>query len=101
MKVGEKFKADKEKRRYTVQAANARFVIMTKPFAAQRTYLYTVADLERGVRGAVGLIFGPPQDVDTPEGAAAVLEEMQRGDFGVSYRNCVNLSDAERAQLIQ
>ncbi|HMT45549.1 MAG TPA: hypothetical protein PKE59_00380 [Novosphingobium sp.] len=99
MKTGDKFKADGEVRRYTVQAADDRFVIMTKPFAAQRTYLYTIADLKRGVRGACNLIFGLPCDVDSPASASVALGMMAAGDFEVSHRNVVNLSPAEMNQL--
>lgn len=94
-----KVKFASERHRYTVQARNDRFIIMTKPFNAQRTYLYTIADLRRGFRGACSLIFGLPCHVDTPEGAAEALGWLERGDMEVSYRNCVPLSPEELAQL--
>lgn len=47
-----------EKRPYTVQARSDRYLICTKPFAAQRTVLYTIIDLQEGVRGPENLIFG-------------------------------------------
>lgn len=65
-----KVKFDAERQRYTVMAANERFAILTKPFNAQKTYLYTITDLKRGVRGPCNLIFGLPCDVDTLAGAA-------------------------------
>lgn len=99
MKVGDKFKADGQVRRCTVQAIGERFIIMTKPFAAKKTYLYTIADLHRGVRGTCNLIFGLPCDVDTPSGAADALALMIAGEFDVSCRNVVELSEAEIAQL--
>ena len=67
--VGTKIKMDGERQAYKVQAANDRFAIMTKPFNAQRTYLYTITDLERGVRGPCNLIFGLPFHINSPEGA--------------------------------
>ncbi len=94
-----KVKFERERQRYTVQARNDRFVIMTKPFNAQRTYLYTIADLERGYRGACNLIFGLPCHVDTPEGAAEALAMIERGEMEVSYRNCVPLLPSEIEQL--
>ena len=100
MKVGDKFKADGEVQRYTIQAFDDRFVIMTKPFNARRTYLYTIADLKRMRRGACDLLFGLPADVDSPDKAVEVLAAMQAGDVGVSHRNCVPLSPAEAAQLL-
>ena len=99
MEVGYKFKADSEKQRYTVQAFNDRFVIMTKPFNLQKTYMYTIADLDRKVRGAVDLIFGLPEDVDNTSDANTVLAGLYSGEYGVSYRNCVPLSDDELMQL--
>ena len=96
-----KIKFEAERQRYTVQARNERFVIMTKPFNARRTYLYTIADLQRGQRGACNLIFGLPCDVNTPEGATEALEALKRGDMEVSARNCVPLSSSEIQQLRQ
>lgn len=96
---GIKVKLEAERQRYTVRARNERFVIMTKPFNAQRTYLYTIADLERGVRGACDLIFGMPCDVNTPEGASEALAMMERDEMGVSRRNCVPLLPSEIAAL--
>ncbi len=100
MPVGDKIKFDSEVQRYTVQAFDDRFAIMTKPFNARRTYLYTITDLERGKRGACNLIFGPPCDVNTPDGANELLAEMQSGEIEVSYRNCVPLSKAEVSQIV-
>jgi hypothetical protein len=94
-----KIKFEAERQRYKVQARNERFVVLTKPFNAQKTYLYTIVDLERGERGACNLIFGLPCDVDTPEGAAEALAMLERGDMEVSYRNYVALSQSELAQL--
>lgn len=89
---GGKIKLGNERQRWTVQARDDRFVIMTKPFNAKRTYFYTIADLERKVRGPCNLIFGLPWHVNTPEGARAALEMIERGDMEVSSRRCVDLS---------
>lgn len=94
-----KVKIEGERQRYSVMARNDRFVIMTKPFNAQRTYLYTIADLERGVRGPCNLIFGLPCHVNTPEGAAEALSKIEAGEMEVSYRRCVDLTAAEAAAL--
>ena len=68
MKPGDKFKADGERLRYTVIAADDRFAIMTKPFAPKKTYIYTITDLRRGIRGSCNMIFGPPFDFNTLTG---------------------------------
>lgn len=94
-----KVKLEGERQRYTVMAHNERFFIMTKPFNAKKTYLYTIADLERGVRGPCNLIFGLPCDVNTPEGASEALAEIEAGEMEVSYRRCVDLLPAEAASL--
>lgn len=95
VQVGDKVKFDAEKQRYTVRARDSRFVIMTKPFNLRKTYLYTIADLQRGVRGADSMIFGSIDQYDTPEGAEENLKRLQSGEMEVSYRNVVPLSDAE------
>lgn len=58
LKVGSKIKFAAEKKPYTVQAADERFAICTKPFNPQRTVLYTVIDFKEDVRGTENLIFG-------------------------------------------
>jgi len=95
-----KIKLEGERQRYTVQAHNERFFIMTKPFNARQTYLYTIADLQRGVRGPCNKIFGLPCDVNTPEGAKEALELLQSGDMEVSYRRCVDLAPSDVAALM-
>ena len=94
-----KVKLEGERQRYTVMAHNDRFFIMTKPFSAQKTYLYTIADLKREVRGPCNLIFGLPCDVDTPEGAANALQWIEAGDMEVSFRRCVDLTPGELVTL--
>lgn len=99
--VGQKIKFDGERQRYTVQAANERFAILTKPLNVHKTYLYTITDLKRGVRGPCNLIFGLPSgcDVNTPEGAAEALGFIERGEMEVSFRKCVDLYPSEIEQL--
>ncbi len=94
-----KIRLDGERQRYTIMAHNDRFFIMTKPFNAKKTYLYTIADLERGVRGPCNLIFGLPCDVNTPGGAATGLKAIEAGEMEVSFRRCVDLLPTETAAL--
>jgi CTP:molybdopterin cytidylyltransferase MocA len=89
--VGDKIKFVSEKQRYTVQANSGRFVICTKPFNVRKTYLYTVIDLERNVRGALNLIFGTIHELNNPEGAKKCIEDLKNGDYEVSHRNCIKL----------
>ena len=99
--VGQKIKMCAEKQRYTVMAANERFVIATKPFNARKTYLYTILDLERGVRGPCNLIFGLRDDVNTPQGAQEALAALmnKKDHFAVSDRHSVPITDEEFFQL--
>lgn len=103
MEIGDKIKMCSERQRYTVQGFNDRFVIATKPFNARRTYLYTMIDREKRIRGPLNTIFGLPCDVDSPEGAADLLDWIE-DDGGpdvwhVSYRRKMPLTDAEFAQV--
>lgn len=99
--VGKKIKMDGERQAYTVQAANDRFAIMTKPFNARRTYLYTITDLKRRVRGPCNLIFGLPCDVNSAEGASKALAMMEAGEMEVSFRHHKDLTAEELNRLQQ
>lgn len=89
-----KIKFDSERQRYTVQAFDARFIVCTKPFNAQETYLYSVVDLLQATRGSFGR-WGPPIEIDTPEGAAKIIVMLHGGDVGISERHSVPLSADE------
>ncbi|PNU05837.1 hypothetical protein [Novosphingobium guangzhouense] len=99
MSVGDKIKFDDERQRYTVVAQDERFAILVKPFNARRTYLYSIVDLNQAVRGRHNRIFGIPYDVSTPDGAAAVLAELQAGTLEVSARNYQTLTSRELEDL--
>jgi hypothetical protein len=90
---------DGERQRYKVMARDERFVILTKPFNAKKTYIYSIADLQREERGPCNLIFGPPCALDTEEGAAEALDLLKTGFMGISRRRNKSMSDAEMAQL--
>jgi hypothetical protein len=94
-----KIKFEREKKRYVVQAHDDRFFICTKPLSIHKTYLYTICDLERKMRGPVNLIFGLSDPVDSPESAAVVLKQLQDGEVAVSERKDVDLLPSEIEQL--
>lgn len=98
-----KIKMTSEKQRYTVQAYDSRFAVMTKPFNAQKTYLYSISDLEMGIRGPCNFIFGLPfeEGLNTPDGAEMALSMLQSGEMSVSRRHNRDLTDDEIAQLKQ
>ena len=91
LKAGDKIKFESEKQRYTVQAKSDRYIICTKPFNARKTYLYSIIDLERLVRGRINLIFGLIDDVDSPELAQACINDLKSGEYEVSHKYCIKL----------
>jgi len=99
MKVGDKIKFEGEKQRYTVQACDERYIIATKPFNAQKTVLYTIIDLERGVRGPDNLVFshGYESQLDCEQN----LKMLQAGGMEVSYRRFKKLEPEELQALTQ
>jgi len=92
--VGEKVKFTSEKRRYTVRAAGVRFAVLNKPFNPKNTVLYTVVDLQEGIRGTENLVFGA--GAETPEQCEAMLKRLEAGETEVSHRNYVNLDIESR-----
>lgn len=85
-----------EKKPYKVRARNDRYLICTKPFNPQKTVLYTIVDLQRGVRGRDNLIFGSGYETD--EQIRESMQKLEGGDMGVSYRHCGDL-EVERVEL--
>lgn len=98
-KIGDKIKMVGEVQRYTIQARDERFVILTKPFNARKTYIYSIADLKQGIRGRDNLIFGAYEPYNTKEGAEHNLKELQNGDMEVSRRSHKKLEPEEIQQL--
>lgn len=91
LKVGDRIKFESEKQRYTIRAKSDRYLICTKPFNPKKTYLYTVIDLERLVRGALDLIFGSFHELDKPNEAQECINDLENKQYGVSHRNCIQL----------
>lgn len=85
LKVGDRVRFTPYKRSMTVQAVTTggRFAILTQPFAAKKTVIYTVIDFERGVRGCdnhYGVGY------ETPEDIANALEGFQNHEDGLTDR---------------
>lgn len=78
-----------EKQGYTVRASNVAFCVLTKPFNAEKTVLYTIIDWESDVRGAENLVFG--HGAETDEECENMLERLTVGDSDVSQRHYVDL----------
>lgn len=93
--VGSRVYFEGERMPYTVQARDERFIICTKPFAARRTVIYSIIDLERDVRGPDNMVFGG--GYETRDDCEHRLAELMNpnGDMEVSRRNCVTLAVAK------
>jgi hypothetical protein len=99
MRIGDKIKMEGEQQRYTVKAFDKRFVILTKPFNPRKTYLYSIIDLERGVRGRDNLIFGFPYPYNTEIGSSEAIRWLNKGEMEVSYRHYKPLEESELKQI--
>jgi len=82
--VGSRVWFSEERMPYTVQARNERFIVCTKPFAARKTVIYSIMDLERMVRGPDNMIFGA--GYETREQCSERLQDLEIGTSEVSYR---------------
>jgi hypothetical protein len=85
IKIGLKIKFYNEKQRYTVMASSENFCILTKPFNAKKTVLYTVIDWNRQVTGTEDLIFG--MGAETKKQCKEMLERLTKNETKVSMRN--------------
>lgn len=87
--VGAKIWFAEEKQGYTVRASNTAFVVLTKPFNARKTVLYTIIDWESGVRGAENLIFS--MGAESEAECIKMLDRLTSGESEVSSRNYIDL----------
>ena len=87
LKPGDPVYVNNEKRPYRVKCRDDRYIICTKPYNPQRTVMYFIIDLERGVRGPDNMVFC--SGYETQEQCEERLKELQTGWIEVSYRRCV------------
>lgn len=67
-----------EKRPYTIRACNKRFLICTKPYNFKpKTVIYTIVDLEEGIRGTDNYSIGWCDYYDTKD-CRRMLKELQK-----------------------
>ena len=90
-KVGDKIKFTEEKRAYTIRACNDRYLICTKPFNPKHTVLYTIVDLQEGIRGRDFWIFGIYEYKDEME-CWRCLNDLKAGVCEISRRNRIKLN---------
>jgi len=89
--VGSKIKFATEGQRYTVRARTDRYLVCTKPFNAQRTYLYTIVDLMDGIRGPDNFLFGFGTGYDDEDNLHMVVDALNHGELYPSYRKSILL----------
>lgn len=80
LEVGDRVRFEPYKRAMTVRAVTkgGRFAILTMPFAAQSTVIYTVIDFERSVRGCdnyYGLGYESDEDIESALTAFQATED--------------------------
>lgn len=90
--VGDKLRFHGTRQWYTVRATGKRYAVCTKPFALQRTVIYTVLDFQKQVRGTENLVFG--MGAETDEQCREMLERLESGETEVSHGNRVPLDIA-------
>ena len=95
-----KIKMNGEVQRYTIQAHDDRYFILTKPMNAMKSYIYCIVDLERKVRSTDNLVFGSFREYNTKEGAEENLKMLQKGEMELSRRKEKRLEPEEVRQFI-
>jgi len=90
LKVGDKIKFKSEKQRYTINAKSDRYLICTKPFNPKKTYLYTIIDLKRLIRGTNNMVFNL-YDYEVQEDIDQCLIDLESDKIEVSHRHCIQL----------
>lgn len=89
VQVGDKVKIPNERRRYTVEARDERYIICTKWLNLQHTVLYFIVDLEEHRRGPDDRVFC--SGYETILQCEDRLKELQEGKIKVSRRRGIDL----------
>lgn len=76
------------KRLWNVRARGDRYIILTQPFNPRRSFIYTVIDLNRGIRGPHNS-YGHP--ITTEEEIATAIAALESGEIEISRRRAVTL----------
>lgn len=97
LEVWMKIKFENEKQKYTVQASNIMFAILSKPFNAQKTVLYTIIDFWKWERWPENLVFW--MWAETKEQCEEMLERLTQQETELSYRHNKKL-DIEEVHFV-
>lgn len=87
--IGDKIWFSEERCGYTVQAKGGQYLICVKPFNLKHTVLYTIIDIENGVRGPEDLIFG--MGTETRQQCEEMLYRLITGESDLSKRYSIPL----------
>lgn len=90
--VGDKIYFKTDKKPFKIQACNERYIIATKPYNFKKTFLYTIVDFERCLRGCDN--YHCAYEYDNPKEAAEALEcliTQKPLELEVSYRHFIPL----------
>lgn len=87
--VGDKLWFRDERLGYTIQAADGRFVVCSKPMNALKTVLYCIVDAKNKIRGPENLVFG--LGAETKEQCEEMLKRIQEGETEISQRHKASL----------
>lgn len=91
-KPGQKIYFEEEKKPYKIRACDERYLVCTKPYNFKKeTVIYTMVDLQEGIRGTDGYSLGcysyyPQEDCDN------YLKELENGEIEISRRNRIKLN---------
>lgn len=88
-RVGDKIGFSGERLRYTVRAADGRFLVCNKPMNALKTKLYCIVDMRDQIRGPENLVFG--MGAETNKQCKEMLKRIQAADTEISYRHRATL----------
>lgn len=91
-KVGDKVKMFGQKRRFTVMARDARYIILTKNCFGKP--LYTILDLEYEWMGPDYMVFGI-YDYSDRSDCEEALRALQKGELEISRRRGISFEEYE------
>lgn len=75
---------EEERNGYTIRACNKRYLVCTKPFNLRKdTVIYSIVDLQKGIRGLDGYVFSPYNYYDQKD-CDSYLEDITSGEVSVS-----------------
>ena len=89
VQVGDKVKIPDQRRRFTVQARDERYIICTKWLNLHHTVIYFIVDLKERKRGPDDRVFC--SDYETILQCKERLQELQKGEIFLSRRRSIDL----------